>query len=145
MAGMRKPKLTMDMVETAISLKERGIYDCDIIEALGVHQSTFYRWIKEGETARQGSAKRALNEGLKKANVGFKASLHDTILKASEKPQYWTAAAWMLERRFPEQYAKAERKNEDADDAPVQLMLDFPIEPMADEEVGDERDAGDQG
>ena len=142
---MRKSKLTMEMVETAIALKERGIYDCDIIEALGVHPSTFYRWLADGETARPGSCKRALCDGLKKANVGFKSSLHDTILRASEKPQYWTAAAWMLERRFPDQYGKAERKTEDSTDAPVQLMLDFPIEPMGDEEDGDARSADDQG
>lgn len=137
---MRKTKLTMEMVETAISLKERGLYDCDIIDALGVHQSTFYRWLKEGETARQGSAKRALCEGLKKANVGFKAALTDTIVRASEKPQFWTAAAWMLERRFPDQYGKMERKAADAADAPVQLMLDLPIQPMTDE--GDADDGG---
>ena len=145
MAAMRKTKLTMQMVETAIELKERGLYDKYIIAALGVRPSTFYQWLNEGETARQGSAKRALCDGLKRAETGFVLSLTDTIKKASEKPQHWTAASWLLERTHPDEYGKAERKSEDANDAPVQLMLDFPIEPMKQEEGGDERDAGDQG
>jgi hypothetical protein len=145
MARMRKTKLTMQMVETAIELKKAGMYDKYIIAALGVNPSTFYRWMADGETARQGSAKRALCDGIKKAEGDFVLSLSERIWEASKKPQHWTAAAWLLERTHPDEYGKAERKTEDANDAPMQLMLDFPIEPMADEEGGDERDAGDQG
>ena len=131
---MRKTKLTFEMVETAIELKEDGLNDTDIIDALGVHPSTFYRWLKDGETARQSSAKRALCEGLKKANVGYKRSLLTTVREASGKPQYWTAAAWLLERKFPMEFGKMERKADDAKEEPVQLTLDLPIEPMIDDE-----------
>lgn len=50
MACMRKTKLTYDMVETTIELKMGGLNDCDIIDAPGVRQSTFYRWLKVAQT-----------------------------------------------------------------------------------------------
>lgn len=49
MARMRKTKLTMQMVETAIELKKAGMYDKYIIAALGVNPSTFYRWMATGK------------------------------------------------------------------------------------------------
>ena len=64
---MRKLKLTYDIVEQAVQLKRDGLCDADIIAALGVHQSTFYRWLKEGEEAKSG-VKRALYEELKRPN-----------------------------------------------------------------------------
>ncbi len=45
------------------------------------------------------------------------------------RAQYWTAAAWLLERKYPMEYGKMERKADDGDNAPVQLTL----EPMADD------------
>ena len=54
--------------------------------------------------------------------------------EASGKPQYWTAAAWLLERKFPMEFGKMERKADDAKEEPVQLTLDLPIEPMIDDE-----------
>ena len=61
---MRKLKLPYDIVEQAVQLKRDGLCDADIIAALGVHQSTFYRWLKEGEEAKSG-VKRALCEELR--------------------------------------------------------------------------------
>ena len=95
---MRKTKLTYEMVDRAIALKKDGLCDADIIAALGVHQSTFYRWLKEPDT----KVKRALCEGLKKAESEYKRSLLVTIRNAAmSRAQYWTAAAWLLERKYP--------------------------------------------
>ena len=47
-----------------MELKRDGLCDADIIAAIGVHQATFYRWLKEGENAKTG-VKRALYEELK--------------------------------------------------------------------------------
>ena len=41
----RRPKLTQEMVGEAIRLKADGLSNGDIICALGIHESTFYRWI----------------------------------------------------------------------------------------------------
>ena len=134
---MRKTKLTYDLVAQCVELKRDGLCDADIIAAIGVHPSTFYRWLKDGENAKTG-VKRALYDELKKAESEYKRCLLTTIKGAAEsRAQFWTAAAWLLERKYPMEYGKMERKADDADNAPVQLTLGLVIEPMADDDEGD--------
>ena len=92
---MPKPKLTEEMVEQAIALKGDGLSNGDIICALGIAESTFYRWIGDPKNKLQ----RSLSEGLKKEEAQFKQTLLTTIRSAAlARNQYWTAAAWLLER-----------------------------------------------
>jgi len=129
-----KLKLTYDLVAQIVELKRDGLCDADIIAAIGVHQATFYRWLKEGENAKTG-VKRALYEELKKAEAQYKRCLLTTIKSAAEsRAQYWTAAAWLLERKYPMEYGKMERKADEGGDASVQLVLDLKVEPMADDD-----------
>lgn len=131
---MGRPKLTKEMVEQAIKLKADGLSNGDIICALGVHESTFYRWIGEPKNKLQ----RELCEGLKKEEAEFKHTLLTTIRAAAlARNQYWTAAAWLLERKFPDEYGKADRQRDDKAGEevpkivlgvvaqPVQSQLDF--------------------
>ena len=107
----RRPKLTQEMVDEAIRLKADGLSNGDIICALGIHESTFYRWIGDPKNRLQ----RALSEGLKKEESAFKRTLLTTIRSAAlARNQYWTAAAWLLERKYPDEFGKAERKGDDA-------------------------------
>lgn len=116
-----KLKLPYALVDQTVELKRDGLFDADIIVAIGVHQATFYRWLKEGGNAKTG-VKRALYEELKKAEAQYKRCLLATIKSAAEsRAQYWTAAAWLLERKYPMEYGKMERKAEEAKNAPVQL------------------------
>lgn len=103
----RRAKLTQEMVDEAIRLKADGLSNGDIICALGIHESTFYRWIGEPKTKLQ----RELSEGLKKEESAFKRTLLTTIRSAAlARNQYWTAAAWLLERKYPDEFGKAERQ-----------------------------------
>ncbi len=58
----RKAKLTQEMVDQAIRLKADGLSNVDVICALGIHESTFYRWIGEPKNRLQ----RESSEGLKR-------------------------------------------------------------------------------
>ncbi len=49
----RRPKLTQEMVDEAIRLKADGLSNGDIICALGIHESTFYRWIGDPKNKLQ--------------------------------------------------------------------------------------------
>ena len=110
--AMGRPKLTEEMVERAIALKADGLSNGDIVCALGIHESTFYRWIGQPRTKLQ----RELSEGLKKEESDFKRTLLTTIRSAAlARNQYWTAAAWLLERKYPDEYGKADRRRDDAD------------------------------
>ena len=59
---MERPKLTQELVNRAIALKRDGLSNGDIICVLGIHESTFYRWIGDPKNKLQ----RELSEGLKK-------------------------------------------------------------------------------
>ena len=147
---MRKAKLTYEMVDRAVALKKDGLSNDDIIKALGIHKSTFYRWLKEAEEGA-GGCKRALNDSLKKAEAEYKKTLLVRIRDASMRPQHWTAAAWLLERKYPLEFGKADRRDEQKDE-PVQLTLGLELEVMEDDADegggrwnGGEGDGGDQG
>lgn len=102
---MGRPKLTQELVDRAIALKRDGPSNGDIICALGIHESTFYRWIGDPKNKLQSE----LSEGLKKEEVAFKQTLLTTIRAAAlARDQYWTAAAWLLERKYPDEYGKAD-------------------------------------
>lgn len=104
MGRMAKTKPTEEMVEQAIRLKADGLSNGDIICALGIHESTFYWWIGNP----RGKLQRALCEGLKK-EANFKQTLLTTIRAAAlARNRYWTAAAWLLERKYPDEYGKTE-------------------------------------
>ena len=50
----------------------------------------------------------------KKEESAFKRTLLTTIRSAAlARHQYWTAAAWLLERKYPDEYGKAERKGDE--------------------------------
>lgn len=59
---MGRPKLAQGLVDRAIALKRDGLSNRGIICALGIHESTFYRWIGDPKNKLQ----RELSEGLKR-------------------------------------------------------------------------------
>lgn len=103
---MAKQKLTQEMLEAAVRLRESGLVNADIACALGISESTFYRWANQPQTKLH----RAFSEALKKAEARHKAALLTSIRDAAlGDSRNWTAAAWLLERKYPQEYAKRER------------------------------------
>ena len=94
----------------------------------GIHESTFYRWIGDPKNKLQ----RALSEGLKKEESAFKRTLLTTIRSAAlARNQYWTAAAWLLERKYPDEFGKAERKSDEGRvDAAPRIVLGVVAQPV---------------
>ena len=118
---MRKPKLTAKLVERAVDMKSHGMTNADICRALGISEQTFYRWLREDDTR----LKRSLSEGIKKAEAEYKETLLQSIMATAtrEKNPQWTAAAWLLERKYPDEYAQTTRKADDADEDVPQITL----------------------
>lgn len=101
---MGKPKCTQEAIATAIELKKAGANNKDIALAIGVSESMFCRWINTPKS----EAQIQLGQELKKAEADYKAELLRTIKKAS-KERDWKAAAWLLERKYPEEYSRREK------------------------------------
>lgn len=115
-------------MDRAIALKRDGLSNGDIICALGIHESTFYRWIGDPKNNLQ----RELNEGLKKEEAAFKQTLLTTIRSAAlARNQYWTAAAWLLERKYPDECGKADRRrDEQGGESAPKIVLGVTVQPV---------------
>lgn len=121
-----KPKLTEEMLRRMVELKKNGLTDKDICAAVGIHQSSFYRWIGEPKTKLQ----RALSEELKKAESDYKEELLNCIRDAAmAKNSFWTAAAWLLERKYPDQFSQGRLEKKNPDMAP-QIVLGVSVKPV---------------
>lgn len=101
---MGKPKLTKELVKRAVELKERGLSNQDICIACGISETAFYRWQQHPKSELQ----MALVEGLKKAEALYKDALLYEILQAG-KDKDWKAHAWLLERKYPEEFGRVDR------------------------------------
>ena len=121
---MRKPKLTSKMVEQAIEMKSHGMCNADICRGLGVSESAWYNWLRDPDT----KLKVALVQGLKKSEVLYKEKLLERVMGASEKPQHWTAAAWLLERKYPDEFGRTERQREDKGDETPHITLGVTVQ-----------------
>lgn len=98
-----KPKLTEELAKEAIGLVSTGASNQDVINYLGVAESTFYAWLRDP----QNEAQTALAQGMKKAETKRKLWHLQRINKAAEGD--WKASAWYLERRYPSEYARTQR------------------------------------
>lgn len=124
---MAREKLTQEMVDLAIQYKGEGCTNGDIICMLGVAESTFYRWTCHP----RGKLQRALSEGLKKAEGQFKRTMITTIGNAAlASHRNWTAAAWLLERKYPNEYAQATRETGEPQEAAPRIVLGVAVAPV---------------
>lgn len=118
---MAKPKINQELIERAVELKRNGLTNRDICAALGISEQTFYRWTNKPSCKLH----RSLSEALKKAEADYKAELLETIKATAtrQKNPQWTAAAWLLERKYPDEYAQTSRQRDDGQEDLPQIVL----------------------
>lgn len=112
-----KPKITEDLIKIICELKGKVMSNKDICMAVGIHEATLYRWLNKPSARLH----RVLSEEFKKAEARYKQELLDTIRGAAlAKRQYWTAAAWLLERKYPDEFGRPETRKTavESEDAP---------------------------
>lgn len=99
---MGHPKCTKELIADAVAYKKSGMSNKDMCACLGISEAAFYRWLQHPKSRNQVE----LIESLKKAEGEFYAALRSKVIKAGDRD--WKAAAWMLERTRPEEYARPE-------------------------------------
>ena len=97
---MGYPKCTREAIAQAVKYRKNGMSNKDIAACIGICERTFYKWLNDPKSENQ----RQLGQELKSAEAEFKAALRSKIIKASDDS--WQAAAWMLERGYPEEYSR---------------------------------------
>lgn len=99
-----------NLVAHLLACVDDGLSPTQAVNALGINHSTYTRWGQRAEAEPDG-AHALLFTALKTAQDRRRRRLLSTIGKASEHgPQHWTAAAWLLERGFGNDYKLAQDK-----------------------------------
>ena len=97
---MTRPKCDKQTIDQAVKYKRNGMNNKDIAACIGISERTFYKWLNEPKSENQIQ----FGQSLKNAESEFKAALRSRIMRASDDS--WQAAAWMLERLYPDEYGK---------------------------------------
>ena len=95
--------MTPDVQETIVDGINAGLTFGMSCARAGVNPATFYRWLEKGETAKSG-AFREFCDTVSRAKADSALRLVSQI--TLQAPTDWRAAAFMLERRFPDDYGK---------------------------------------
>lgn len=118
MAG-RKTKLTPLVQEKIVKAIRAGNYAYVAAQYAGISQASFYGWLIRGEAEKErlsqnGARPRKAEtvfveflEAIKSAEAQAEAIRVAMITKASQET--WQAAAWWLERKFPDRWARKDK------------------------------------
>jgi hypothetical protein len=100
---MARCKLTPELQTQLVECIESGMYYDLACQAVGISTVTFWFWMKKG---KEGKDEQFINfsNAIKKAKGVCAKNALDMIKAHSIKE--WTAAAWLLERRFRKYYGK---------------------------------------
>lgn len=117
MAGGRPTKLNFDTHNKIITAIRAGNYIETAAAYAGINKSTLYDWLKRGEREKQRVAKNPRYKIRKseKPYVEFsnavekalaEAEIRDVAIIAKAAEEQWQAAAWRLERKFPDRWGR---------------------------------------
>ena len=99
----RSSKLTAERHDKIIEALRAGNYFDAACGYAGICEKTGYNWLERGRTARNGKYVQFL-QAVEKASVDAEVGTVAVIKKASIDT--WQAAAWWLERRFPNKWGR---------------------------------------
>ena len=101
----RKTKLTPTLQDEIVKRIRAGNYIKVACQAVGISHTAYFDWIKKGEEGI--SPYSEFLYLVKRAESA--AHVHFVAIIASQAPTQWQAAAWWLERKFPDKWAKKEK------------------------------------
>tara|TARA_Y100000593_G_scaffold2827_1_gene5677 strand:+ start:125 stop:598 length:474 start_codon:yes stop_codon:yes gene_type:complete len=94
----RPTKCDTQKILDAERIQKLGATDIITAEYLGIQTSTFYDWIRKGEQNPKsiyGQFAEAVKRGRSQCGI-----VNLATIQAAARAGQWTAAAWMLERRY---------------------------------------------
>ncbi len=111
-------KINQELINKIVEYISHGNYISTSCQACGISHRTYDTWIKHGEELAEHieSGKNHIEESqliylqffeaIKKAES--EAEAKNVQIIQSVAPKNWQAAAWLLERKYPEKYGKRE-------------------------------------
>lgn len=129
----RPTKLTAEIQDEIIKAIKAGNYIETACALVGISKETLYYWLRRGAEAKRNNIYKQFSDAVKKA-MAFAEARDVSIIGEAGKTN-WQAAAWRLERKFPDKWGrrdalKVESKSEvkvERDD----IFLDAETIPLA--------------
>lgn len=104
----RPTKLTSEIQNGIVKAIRAGAYIETAAQLNGVSKQTLYTWMKKGNEAKSGKYREFL-DAIQKALA--EAEMRDIFIIGKAAEQNWKAAAWRLERKFPNRWGKKSQYN----------------------------------
>lgn len=89
-----------------------GMFLREATSMVGIHKATVYDWIKKGRVDHDHGIESAYANffvGVQAALAEAKYDAVTAVRRAGQNPAFWMAAAWYLERRYPQEFGKQDR------------------------------------
>lgn len=110
---MSRPTLLTEELQREIcGYIENGNSYTTAYRLAGIGETTFHEWKSKGEKDIEAGKESVYAEfavAIKRANEKCKAWNVQQIMNAAGDKKHWTAAAWLLERKWPEEFAKTDK------------------------------------
>lgn len=121
--------LTAELTAKIAGYLEAGHGGTEAARLAGIGRTTYYEWLqraRDDEQAGQETLYTAFAERVAEAEAKLEETQLSRIQAAAETPKGWTAAAWLLERRFPSRWSLRGRLElAGADGEPVTVLVKF--------------------
>jgi len=105
----RPEKLTPELQQKIVDAIRMGAYIETAAAYAGINKSTLYDWMRRGARAKSGKYKEFSN-AIEKALA--ESEMRDLAVIAKASQENWQAAAWRLERKFPDRWGRRKAKSE---------------------------------
>lgn len=120
-------KLNEELIADIKKYLSNGLTKKDACDILGISAVILCRWTNVGEEIMEKDPNSTrlevkLVKALKEANANFKAYHLQNIMKAGKHD--WKASAWMLERKFNDEFGRVDRNKISSDnDSGIQIQI----------------------
>jgi hypothetical protein len=114
----RKTLLTSEVAEQLVAMLRAGNYLNVALRAVSVSRQTFHDWMRRGRSDEPSDVEfRLLRDRVQQARAQGEARAVAAIAQAATSS--WQAAAWLLERQYPERWGRVSVRYRDDDGPPV--------------------------
>lgn len=129
----RPTKLTQELQDKIVDVIRAGNYIETAASFAGLSKNTLYDWMKRGAREREridNTGKKMLkkeqpfvefSDAIEKALA--EAEMRDVLRIGEASKSDWKAAAWRLERKFPQRWGKKFQQIENDDERRMKLLL----------------------
>jgi transposase len=104
----RKSKLTPETQDKIVKAIRAGNYAHIAAAMAGIGESTYYRWLEQGERPDAKTPYREFWESVKEAEAEAEVASVALIRRAAQNGT-WQASAWYLERKHSERWGRKDK------------------------------------